>query len=152
MANPRLTGISSITGKTVSIRHATDADLIEIRDYLVAHGGEGLHLSGEDVVVAAEDDRIIGFGVLERGSAPPEAGCVTIVEDGRRRGIGASIVKHLTDYAPVGTVYADPGRSRYLGKLGFRKKHPDPGRLSVIARMCRLAGRKGSSLAAYERS
>jgi N-acetylglutamate synthase-like GNAT family acetyltransferase len=152
MPNPRVTGISSITGKTVYIRHATESDMVDVQDYLKRHKQEERDLTRSDVVVAAEEDRIIGFGILEKAH-DNDAGCATIVEDGRRRGIGASIVRHLMEYAPMKTVYSAAGGRRYFTRLGFtRTKTAQPEHTNIAARsMCRWHGKRGLSLTAYEK-
>jgi N-acetylglutamate synthase-like GNAT family acetyltransferase len=152
MPNPRLTGISSITGKTVYIRHATERDIINIQDHLKRHRQEVCGLTQSDVVVAAEEDRIIGFGILEK-DRDIDAGCVTIIEDGRRRGIGASIVRHLMEYAPMKTVYSAAGMSRYFTKLGFTIKMTVPRKhaASVEKSMCRWNGKRDLPLTVYEK-
>ncbi len=152
MQNPRMTGISSITGKTVYIRHATESDMVDVEDYLKRHEQGERDLTQFDVVVAAEQGRLIGFGILER-THDGGAGCATIVEDGRRRGIGASIVRHLMEYAPMKTVYSAAGMHRYFTRLGFARtktaQHEHP---NIRARcMYRWQGNRGSSLAAYEK-
>src|SRR5208337_5639255 len=80
-------GISSITGKIVIIRHATDRDRVIVEQYLGQESSDA-HINGAEIAVALENDRIIGFGILkkERG-----AGCVSVFEDSRRKGIGSSI-------------------------------------------------------------
>jgi N-acetylglutamate synthase-like GNAT family acetyltransferase len=152
MPNPSVTGISSITGKTVYIRHATESDLVDVQAYLERREHGERDLAQSDVVVAAEDNRIIGFGVLEK-THDPNAGCATIVEDGRRRGIGVSIVRHLIEYAPMRTVYGEAGMHRYFTRLGFtrakktRHEHVN----SAAESMCRRQRKRGLALAAYEK-
>jgi len=146
MSNPRLTGISSITGKTVYIRHATEGDVVNVKDYLKRHRQQERDLTQSDVVVAAEEDRIIGFAILEKGHGV-DADCVTVIEDARRRGIGAPVVRHLMEYAHATIVYS-AGMRRYFTKLGFtktnaiRRKHAD---------ICRWQEKRGLSLAVYEK-
>jgi len=152
MKNPRLTGISSITGKTVYIRHATESDVATVREYLKRHNHntDGPDLMRSDVVVAAEEDRIIGFGILEK-SDDTDAGCVTIAENNKRRGIGASIARHLMEYSPMKTIYVTGDEPGYFTDLGFTKSRVAPRKLAHAAgRSCR---RKASSLplAAYEK-
>jgi N-acetylglutamate synthase-like GNAT family acetyltransferase len=152
MTNPRITGISSITGKTVYIRHAAESELIDIQAYLKRHKMGDRELEPSDVVVAVENDRIIGFGIMEK-IHDHSAGCATIVEDGRRRGIGASIVRHLIEYAPVRTVYIGAGVQRYFTRLGFtrtrtaQQKHAD----IAVESMCRSQRKRSPSLPAYEK-
>lgn len=89
------TGISGITGKMASIRHATDRDLVEIREYVKRHK-RTCGLEGADAVVAIEDDRMIAFGILQRKIPTP---CVTIRELRRGKGLGTLIAGHLMEYA-----------------------------------------------------
>ena len=149
MPNPRFTGVSSITGKTVYIRHATEWDVVNIQDYLKRHGQEERNLTQSDVVVAAEDDRLIGFAILEKGR-DIDADCVTIIEDTRRRGIGAPIVRHLMEYAQVRVVYSTAGMPRYFTRLGFtRTKTTEREHGGAAAHTCRWQGTRGLSLVAY---
>jgi hypothetical protein len=65
VADAYRTGMSKITGKLVTIRHATGRDLVGIREYLQKHHGGCLQRDA-DVVAAAENDRLIGFGIVQR--------------------------------------------------------------------------------------
>lgn len=151
MPNPRFTGISNITGKTVYIRHATEWDVVNIQDYLKQHGQEERDLTQSDVVVAAEEDRLIGFAILEKGRES-DADCVTVIEDTRRRGIGAPIVRHLMEYSQVRTVYSAVGMPGYFTRLGFtratktQRKHA-----GAAAHICRRQEKGGLSLVIYEK-
>ncbi|HEX9021226.1 MAG TPA: GNAT family N-acetyltransferase [Nitrospirota bacterium] len=102
MSDPRKTGVSPITGKTVVVRHASTSDFARVEDYLKKHDSEGC-LRDTEVVVAAEAERIIGFGILKKEN---DAGCVSVFEDSRRKGIGSSIVRHLLRDAAPRRVYA----------------------------------------------
>jgi len=151
MSNPRLTGISSITGKTVYIRHATEGDVVNVKDYLKRHRQEERDLTQSDVVVAAEEDRIIGFALLEKGR-DGIADCVTVIEDTSRRGIGAPIVRHLMEYARVRTVYSAEGVTRYFTRLGFRRTRTTQRKhASANAHICRWQRKRGLSITAYEK-
>ena len=114
MSDPRKTGISGITGKMVTIRHATESDLVDVEEYLRKHHSDP-DLKNADVVIASEDRRIIGFGILKKEN---EEGCVSLFEDSRRKGIGSTIVKHLMEYAAVKRVYASRYTS-YFTRYGF---------------------------------
>jgi len=152
MKNPRLTGISSITGKTVYIRHATESDIVTVREYLKrhTHNTDEPEFMRSDVVVAAEEDRIIGFGILEK-SDDNDAGCVTLAENNRRRGIGASIARHLMEYSPMKTIYVTAGEPDYFTGLGFSKAKAAPRKVTDTAgRLCRR-NEKSFPLAAYEK-
>lgn len=151
MTNPRLTGISNITGKVVYIRHATEweRELLAMRANGRRHDTSGAEF--RQVVVAAEENRIIGFAVLQKGADSREA-CVSVSELKSRRGIGAPIVRHLMEYSPEKTVYAASGRPRYFTSIGFTRKRSSPAeRKKYAERSCRLYGRYGSTLAVFER-
>lgn len=120
MNDPRKTGISSITGKMVYIRHAEDFDRVNMREYCERH-----HLAVDteapDAVAAVEDDRLIGFGILGPSSAGDGRAALTLWEHGRRRGIGASILRHLLEYGSVDAVRAERASAPYLVRLGFHR-------------------------------
>jgi hypothetical protein len=97
MSDPYHTGISRITGKMVSIRHATGRDLIDIGEYVRRHRHKGTcALAGAETVVAVEEDRMIGFGILQRGGSTP---CITVRELRRGSGLGPLIAGHMMEYA-----------------------------------------------------
>jgi N-acetylglutamate synthase-like GNAT family acetyltransferase len=151
MSNPRFKGISGITGRTVYIRHATDWDVVNIQDYLKRRGQEERNLKQSDIVVAAEEDRLIGFAILEKGR-DSDSDCVMVIEDARRRGIGAPIVRHLMEYAQVKSMYSAAGMHRYFTRLGFKRaKTRQDKHAGGTAHPCRWQGKRGLSLAAYEK-
>ncbi|HUJ16701.1 MAG TPA: GNAT family N-acetyltransferase [Nitrospirota bacterium] len=145
MADPRKTGVSGITGKMVSIRHATGSDLINVEEYLRDHHA-GSDLGNAEVVVAAEERRIIGFGILKKEN---DAGCISLFEDSRRKGIGSSIIKHLAEHALLKRVYASRYAS-YFTHAGFSRvqKGPSP-RATRSGDPCRGHLMERLSLAAY---
>lgn len=148
MSDPRKTGISSITGKLVSIRHATDTDRVIVEEYLKQHHSDS-DLNDAEVVVAAENERIIGFGVLKKED---DEGCVSVFEDSRRRGIGSTIVNHLMEYAPVQRVYAARYAS-YFTRSGFtRAKSVHAARSRKNGASCRMPLMERLSVAAYKKS
>ncbi len=148
MSDPRKTGISSITGKIVSIRHATDTDRVIVAEYLKQHHSDS-DLMNAEVVVAAEDERIIGFGVLKKEN---DAGCVSLFEDSRRRGIGSTIVNHLMEYASVQRVYAARYAS-YFTRSGFRgEKNAHAARSQKSGKLCDMPLMERLSVAAYKKS
>ncbi|HTG00594.1 MAG TPA: GNAT family N-acetyltransferase [Nitrospirota bacterium] len=101
MADPKRTGLSGITGKMVVIRHASERDRVIVERYLLQAGARSV-LHDAVVAVAAENERIIGFGLLKREHS---SSCVSLFEDSRRKGIGASILRHLMQYSHLEKVY-----------------------------------------------
>jgi N-acetylglutamate synthase-like GNAT family acetyltransferase len=152
MPNPKLTGISSITGKTVTIRHATESDMVFVEESIKKHHLDADDLDPEQFVVAAENGDIIGFGRLRKNGDIYDIGCVVVIEQGRRRGIGASIVRHLIEYAPVSAVYVVTDLVDYFKRLGFteaKKKPKELMRRLEIA--CSVKGRPAMLLMSYDK-
>jgi hypothetical protein len=79
----------------VSIRHATERDLIDIRAYLARHRVP-CALEGADAVIAVEQDRMIGFGIVQRGGLTP---CITVRDLRRGSGLGSLIAEHMMEHA-----------------------------------------------------
>jgi len=98
VTDPYRTGISNITGKMVSIRHATDRDLVTIAEYIDRHHVP-CTLEDADAVVAVEEDRLIGFGILRRDGLTP---CITIRELRPGSGLGPLIAGHMMEHAGPG--------------------------------------------------
>jgi N-acetylglutamate synthase-like GNAT family acetyltransferase len=148
MSDTRRTGMSSITDKMVTIRHATDRDRVRVEEYLTQHG-KGQDLARAEVVIAAEDERIIGFGIMKKEQ---DAGCVSLFEDSRRKGIGSSIVRHLLSYEPLKRVYAAHYAS-YFTNSGFaraKQQHAARSRKSGVP--CRMPLMERLAITAYEKT
>jgi N-acetylglutamate synthase-like GNAT family acetyltransferase len=156
MSNPKMTGISGITGRIVYIRHATDWDMVMIGKTLKRLETSEDRLTADNVVVAVEEDRIIGFAILEKPitalHGTKQEGCVTIFEDNRRRGIGALVVGHLMEFSPAKSVYTASGRPEYFRKAGFTKEAKVPVKsIERTSRFCQLPGKRGEVVMKYER-
>jgi hypothetical protein len=103
VADPYRTGRSKITGKLVTVRHATGRDLMEIREYLKKHHGGCIQKGAE--VVAVQDVRLIAFGITLRID-----GHERIVVRDLRKGsrLGPLIVRHIKEFArPVAAIRED---------------------------------------------
>jgi hypothetical protein len=94
---------------------------------------------------------LIGFGILERSGSQAGPATVTLVESGRRRGIGVPILRHLLEYASVKTVHAGSEIAPYLVRLGFYRSGTGPGRRSVYARADRPFGVSTSGNGKHDR-
>jgi len=122
MTDPKRTGISSITGKVVVIRQATDTDLVRINDVYDQTSGMP-DIRNTDVVVALEGNRIIGFGVLKREN---DSACMSIFEDSRRKGIGESIKNRILALDPPEKVYATRNTTYFTASGLSRRKGISP--------------------------
>jgi N-acetylglutamate synthase-like GNAT family acetyltransferase len=146
------TGISAITGKTVTIRHATETDMVIIEEDLKKNGIALSDLRAFQFVVAAENSGIIGFGGLRRTGDVCDIACVVVVEKRRNRGIGAEIVNHLIEYAPVSRVFVTTDLVDYFKRLGFAETDRAPRELGcVLDGECGAPGKHGPVLMVYEK-
>ncbi len=148
MPDPKNTGISSIAGKLVAIRHATDLDRVIVGDYLRQNHDDS-RLDNAELVVAVENDRIIGFAILKRADG---AGCLSVFEDSRRKGIGTPIVKHIAEFAPAEHIYATRYASYFThaGVAQLRKVRASRPRLS--GKPCRMPLMERLSIPAYQKA
>ncbi|MEW6117583.1 MAG: GNAT family N-acetyltransferase [Nitrospirota bacterium] len=117
--SPAETGVSEITGKRVTVRHATEADMPFIEEKIHRYGFDDHNLNHRQFVVAAENGAIIGFGRLQQIGELYHIGCVAVVEERRGMGIGSLIMQHLLDIAPVDMVYVLTDQVDYFRKFGF---------------------------------
>jgi len=150
--SPKVTGISDITGKIVKVRHATEADMGFIIENLEKYhlDTEALHYS--EFVVATENGNLIGFGRLKKTGDAYEIGCVVVVEEKRRRGIGSLIVKHLLEYAPLDKVYVITDMVDYFKRLGFVETREGTETLmEALDRACRITGKHATVLMVYQK-
>lgn len=146
------TGISAITGKSVVIRHATGSDMVFIEESLKKHGSAIIDLQAFQFVVAAEDGDIIGFGGLRRKGDVCDIACAVVVEKRRNRGIGAAIVNHLIEYAPVDRVFVTTDLVEYFKELGFAETNRGPGEMGCVLDIeCGPRGKRGPVLMVYEK-
>jgi len=132
----------TLIGRMVVVRHATSTDLAIVEGYLKG-SGEVAELADADVVVAAEERRIIGFGILKREYG---AGCISLFEDSGRKGIGSSILRHIMEHTPRERVYASRFVSYFTG-AGLAKTRSS----AKNADSCRSILRTRWSLAAAAR-
>jgi acetyltransferase (GNAT) family protein len=133
MLDARKTGISSISGKIVVIRHATDRDRVIVEEYL-RNNGPDAGTDGSEIAIALENERIIGFGILKKER---EGGCVSLFEDSRRKGIASPIVKHLMEYAGLTKVYATRNATYFTRSKLVRGKQALISRSSKKGFLCR---------------
>jgi ribosomal protein S18 acetylase RimI-like enzyme len=121
MGNPRETGISSITGKVLYIRHANESERIDIAEILKKQTGRSLDVPEGDAVVASQEDRLLGFALLSKDTRH-RAGCLSVYESRRHRGIGREVLRHLFEYSAVKYVAADRVAARHLLEIGFKRE------------------------------
>lgn len=150
--SPKETGISEITGKTMKVRHATHGDMAFIQEELKKNNIDSENLDPREFVVATEDGTITGFGRLRRAGEVYQIGCIVVIEDKRRRGVGSLIVKHLLDFTPVSLVYIVTDLVDYFEKLGFvEMKEGSKELLDALDEACKVRGKPHTVVMVYER-
>jgi N-acetylglutamate synthase-like GNAT family acetyltransferase len=149
---PKATGVSGITGKIVKVRHATEADMDFIMEYLEKYYLDTENLHYDQFVVATENGNPIGFGRLKKIGETYEVGCVVVIEERSKKGIGALIIKHLIDYSPVKMVYAITDVKDDFKKLGFLEtKEGSQELMSALDKACRIGGKQNAILMVYKK-
>ncbi len=127
----------SMAGKMVYIRHATEWDLDTIRNERIAGGMEMPEVDPAQIVVAAEEDRIIGFGIIGRASAEGSM-CVTVFEKKDRRGIGMSIVRHAIEASEL-TGLPQGGSEPSQRVVFSKKRHRDTSNQGWTSSACTVS-------------
>ena len=146
------TRMSEITEKTMKVRHATHGDMGFIREELRKSNIDSENLDPREFVVAMEDGSVAGFGRLRKAGEAYQIGCVVVVEDKRRRGVGSLIVKHLLDFTPVSLVYIVTDLVDYFEKLGFvEMKEGSKELLDALDEACKVKGKPHTVVMVYER-
>jgi N-acetylglutamate synthase-like GNAT family acetyltransferase len=150
--SPRVTGMSDITGETVKIRHAIEADMAFIEEELGKSGIDAETLDYGEFVVATEEGNIVGFGRLRKTGKFYQIGCVAVVEERRSRGIGALIVKHLLDFAQVDMVYVLTDLVDYFKKMGFvEMKEGSKELFDALDEECKVRGKPNTVIMVHEK-
>jgi hypothetical protein len=139
--------IANVAGRTVYIRHATAWDLDTIQNEKKAWGRHIPDLDPERVVVAAEEDAIIGFGIMGKPSAQGSV-CITVFEKRTRRGIGSSIIRHMLENDPqISGLRASDDRSELSLRLSVpRRRSRSSANKGGASTACPVDGRSRSSV------
>ncbi len=148
----KVVGISKIAGKTVKIRRAAKADMAFIERELKKNNIDAEDLDYKEFVVAADDSSIAGFGRLRKVGEFHQIGCVAVVEDRRRLGVGSLIVKHLLDLASVNVVYIVTDLVDYFRGLGFSEmREGSKELLDALDEACKVKGKPNTVIMVYEK-
>ncbi len=147
------TGISGITGKVVQVRHANEGDMVFIKDSLKRHHWDTLDVDNARFVVAVENGDLLGFGGLTLTGEAGEINCIVVMEEKRKKGIGALIVEHLIEHAPVEKLYTLTDAAEYFRALGFAETKEGPqDLLNSLAAACKVPGRESTVLMVRRKS
>jgi len=147
---PKMTGISDITGKVFKVRHATEADLYFIRKKMSEHRFDTADLDYNEFVVATENGDLIGFGRMRKTGAIYEVGCIVVVEEKKGKGVGKLVLAHLLEYAPVKRVYAMTDWVEYFKGLGFTEIKRSKEYMEVLDVVCREGKEAKKVLMSYD--
>ncbi len=149
----KVTGISKIKVKAAKIRRAARADMAFIERELKKNNIDAENLDYREFVVAAENSAIVGFGRLRKVGEFHQIGCVAVVEDRRRRGVGSLIVKHLLDLSSVNVVYIVTDLVDYFKGLGFSEmKEESKELLDALDEACKVKGKPNTMIMVYEKT
>lgn len=104
----------------MKIRNATTTDFPfiqrSIKEWLLDYE----NLTPEQFIVVEEDDRILGFGRLKPyPDGTVELGCVGVIPERRKQGIGEMITNELIRRGPD-TIYITTDLSNYFVPFGFK--------------------------------
>ncbi|MGD1074579.1 MAG: GNAT family N-acetyltransferase [Thermodesulfovibrionales bacterium] len=144
-------GPSGLIGKGVKIELATEADVAFIKEELKKNNMDTDHVDYHEFVVASEGDDRVGFGRLRETGKAYQIGCVVVVGDKRRHGIGSLIVKHLIDTSRVNLVYIPIDLADYFKKLGFAEmKESSRELLDAFDKACGVRGKPNTVVMVYE--
>jgi len=108
------------------IRSATEADLPFIRETVARLRLDNEDLRVEQFIVVEEGGRTVAFGRIKPYRRTFELGCVAVVEDRRKQGIGALVVRELVRRFPQRRVYVTTDVPEYFQRLGFARTRALP--------------------------
>jgi N-acetylglutamate synthase-like GNAT family acetyltransferase len=150
--SPKATGISDITGKIVRVRHATEADMGFIEEKMKSYNLDTVDLDYGEFAVATENSKIIGFGRLKKTKTVYEIGCILVIEEKRRKGVGQLILEHLLEYAPVNKVYVMTDWVDYFNELGFTEMKKTREYTDIVKVLCGTEGQGKRVLMSYDKA
>ena len=96
MKKPRITEKSSIIGKVLYIRRASEAEREDAGVIIKKNADGQMDLTNDEIVVASQENSILGFAVLRKG-AGIKSGCVGLFETRGHRGIGKQLLSYLIE-------------------------------------------------------
>ena len=133
------------------IRSATEADLPFIRETVARLRLDNEDLRADQFLVVEEGGRTVAFGRIKPYRRTFELGCVAVVEDRRKQGIGALVVRELVRRFPQRRVYVTTDVPEYFQRLGFARTRALPRELGD--KIGRVEGRLRSGVVgmAYRR-
>jgi N-acetylglutamate synthase-like GNAT family acetyltransferase len=148
----KATGISDITGTTVSVRHASEADMVFIKEKMKKYHFDAQDLDYREFAVATENSKIIGFGRLKKTETIYEIGCILVIEEKRGEGVGKLILEHLMEYAPVEKVYVMTEWVDQFNELGFTEMKKTREYTDIVKVLCGLGGQGKKVLMSYNKA
>jgi len=150
--SPKVTGISDITGKVVTVRHATEADMGFIEEKMKEYHFDTQNLDYGEFTVATENGNVIGFGRLKKTDTIYEVGCILVIEGKSGKGVGQLILKHLMEYVPVDRVYVMTDWVDYFKKLGFVEMKRTKKYTDILNVLCDTGGQGKKVLMSHDKT
>lgn len=124
------------------IRGATHKDMPAIVRMIGEFGLDYENLSVEQFIVAEDGSVMVGFGRLKPSPDAAEIGCIGVLRDRRKEGIGRLIVEELIQRGPA-EVWITTNIPQYFEALGFARSAPAPPSIEQkLTRFRELLGRR----------
>ncbi|MBI3398019.1 MAG: GNAT family N-acetyltransferase [Deltaproteobacteria bacterium] len=129
----------------ISIRPASPVDMPFIKKCIERFRLDDEDLDYRQFVVAVESKEIVGFGRIRPHKEVYELGCVRVVEERRKQGVGKMIIEYLINNFPTDKVYITTDLPEYFERFGFKKIEPGPKDLKEkLQRVCKSKCREGA--------
>ncbi|MFB6132078.1 MAG: GNAT family N-acetyltransferase [Halanaeroarchaeum sp.] len=115
------------------VRDAKNREEVWLLDRLEEFGFEDPAFRSRDYVIAIDEEagKKVGFGRIRVHATDPEfceVTCIGVLEDWRRRGVGAHLIERLVEHARnqgFEDVYAFTSMTRYFERFGFESVPED---------------------------
>ena len=124
----------------VEFETAARSEMPFIEDYIRDFRLDDEDLQAEQFIVLRKSGRIVAFGRIKPyGEDIYELGCVAVLEDERRQGLGKKVVQELIRRFPVREIYVTTDLHSYFERFGFDRITAAPPQ--IRAKLQRVCGR-----------
>jgi len=119
------------------IRNATNRDMPAIVRMIGEFQLDYENLQPEQFIVVEDGDVMVGFGRLKPYPDATELGCVGVLHERRKQGIGKLIIDELIRRGPA-EIWLTTDMPEYFRPLGFFSESPIPD--SIVKKLERFRG------------
>jgi N-acetylglutamate synthase-like GNAT family acetyltransferase len=124
----------------LTLRTATNKDMPAIVRMIGEFHLDYENLQPQQFVIAEDRDVMVGFGRLKPYSDATELGCVGVLHERRKQGIGKLIVDELISRGPR-EIWITTDLPDYFRSMGFTESHNSPPSISKKLERFRDFGR-----------